>query len=934
MAFFYKVNVDIAVSDDPEYQQGVGYSVGGRANASNGATNVITSLDFNTETSFTPALYITNARYSSTGMSSSTKGLICGGYAADALFYVNDIDVIDFSTETMIQTTLTVGSAIAGAGGLNGPASGFMWSGSYGTNGGTSVTGSTNATGVSFSTYSYSVYSARAALARESMATTSAPLVGYGFGGVSGSTTYTEIDGLALDSATSNNPSAVLGSARQGATGLDNTVTGFIASGSNIWTSSGGQTSVLGYNMLASTTFDVASTFSSATNKAHGVNGSFNGYMMGGIDTSGLYLSSIKKIGFLTHITGNVSSSLSIVQANGTGVWTRNYHNMTGRSYLGGGSIGTSSYVTVIQCIDYATLGSTRFAGSNLSLARTALRGISSARIGYFLGGTNGTAQTLIDGIHYSTEVQKTTSMTLSTARYAMSTFQSYARGYSCGGWQGGSVTGLIEGFVFDTESRVAVSNAIPSPLYYGTGFSAPNSTYGWMMGGSTVGGSTSSIISGTHLGSETSITATATFATSRYSATAVGSTSYSIAFYCGGWTSSAVTTVNGFTHLSTSTSSLTTGTYGSVLATARYDAAGSSSLTNGYISGGYNGTTRFSSTEAINFSSSAMSATSLSLSFTTTDLASVGAATLFNNYNLSGYLFGGYKDDTNVMQSGIEVYDFSSEACYLSSTSISPASRCQGAVSSVTTGYFAGGDLVASTTTTNKIFKFSYSSKAYSDTAQVLADGARANLDGVNSASKGYWAGGRNATTTTTYTKCDGWTFATEAYYTTAAALSAGRYAVAAFNSSSAGYWNGGLNTTPTYFNRTDKMLFGTDTTITSLGNIVPTSRANAGATNSSTKGYYYGGTTSASTTSAIYEFTFSTDTWNGTSIAAMSQARQAGRGFGTEISGYIAGGSNFGNTVSYKMIDKLLYSTNTCLVRDAVLSVPKSRAAALSAI
>lgn len=524
--------------------------------------------------------------------------------------------------------------------------------------------------------------------------------------------------------------------------------------------------------------------------------------------------------------------------------------------------------------------------------------------------------------------------MTLSTARYAMSTFQSYARGYSCGGWQGVSVTGLIEGFVFDTESRVAVSNAIPSPLYYGTGFSAPNSTYGWMMGGSTVGGSTSSIISGTHLGSETSTTATATFATSRYSATAVGSTSYSIAFYCGGWTSSAVTTVNGFTHLSTSTSSLTTGTYGSVLATARYDAAGSSSLTNGYISGGYNGTTRFSSTEAINFSSSAMSATSLSLSFTTTDLASVGAATLFNNYNLSGYLFGGYKDDTNVMQSGIEVYDFSSEACYLSSTSISPASRCQGAVSSVTTGYFAGGDLVAGTTTTNKIFKFSYSSKAYSDTAQVLADGARANLDGVNSASKGYWAGGRNAASTTSYTKCDGWTFATEAYYATAATLSAGRYAVAAFNSSSAGYWNGGMNTTPSYFNRTDKMLFGTDTTITSLGNIVPTSRANAGATNSSTKGYYYGGTTSASTTTAIYEFTFSTDTWNGTSIAAMSQARQAGRGFGTEISGYIAGGSNFGNTVSYKMIDKLLYSTNTCLVRDAVLSVPKSRAAALSAI
>jgi hypothetical protein len=216
------------------------------------------------------------------------------------------------------------------------------------------------------------------------------------------------------------------------------------------------------------------------------------------------------------------------------------------------------------------------------------------------------------------------------------------------------------------------------------------------------------------------------------------------------------------------------------------------------------------------------------------------------------------------------------------------------------------------------------------------LLSGTRANADGVNSSVKGYFCGGRNRSDTASavYSRIEGIIFANETYYFPGVSLSNSRYGGTGNNSATVGYLMGGVvDTAGTRTRSCETLTFSTEARA-NTANVLPSARANLAGTNSSTKAYYFGGDSSPSTAyTTCYKMTFPTLTTS-TMTAVLATAKRGAKGLGNEIAGYVMGGANAGLTVSYNTIDKCTYATEVIDRRDAVLSVARSRVAAVSAI
>lgn len=926
MAFFYKVNMDISGGDEAEYQQGVGYSIGGKTPTAS-STNVFTAIDYATETTYTPALFLTNLRRGMCGLSSSSVGLICGGIATDVGAYVNDIDGINFTSETSISISNVLGSAIWKAAALNGPSSGFLWSGGYGTNGSTTVSVVNFASSVSFSTYTSTAHSSKAATARINAAGVASSTNGYGLGG----DLTTEIDGIIFSSVTSTNPSAVLGGVRNGAVGLDNGNISFCASGSNTTGATtaapGGQTSVFGFNLATAATFSVSSVFTTATTYAQAVNSTQAGYLLGGENTSSSILTSIKKIGFLSQATSNVSSTLSIGQSGGSGVWTRVFHNMTGRAYTAGGYNGSSNHGDV-NALDFSN-NSTKVVNGSIS-AKRHHGNLSSTNKGYFVCGYTSAYINTINKIIYSTETISIPSVVMSYGNANAGSLSSYARGY----YIGGDTTTAIGGFIFDTETAFATGTYIPTANNYVGSYSNQKTTYGWIFGGNA----DTSRIQAMNLSTEVTFSCTNTLLVGGYGSQCVGHDTKASAYVCGGYNGAmggVIATILSYSPTSTPTT-ITTSMSANSLANVRHIGSAASSSSTGYCIGGHT-TTWSNTTDKVDLSTA--SSVPLGASNTLAQLsgycATVYTDVMFKNFNLAGFVFGGWLDASNVTTNIVECYDFASEALY-SVLNTATNNATQAAVSSITSGYLGGGD-VSTSTVYGLVDKFIYSTKTYTFALGALQDGARANADGVNSSTIGYFGGGRNRadTVSAVYTRIDGVIFATDTMYNPAtAALSNSRCAATGVNSATVGYWTGGMvDTAGTRTRSCETITFSTEA-MANTANVLPSSRGNLAGTNSSSTAYFMGGDSAPSTAyTTCYKMTFPTLS-TVTLAATLSRAKRALKGMGNEVAGYAVGGGNSTLSVSYNEIEKLTYSSETISLRDAVLTVARSRAASLSAI
>lgn len=276
-----------------------------------------------------------------------------------------------------------------------------------------------------------------------------------------------------------------------------------------------------------------------------------------------------------------------------------------------------------------------------------------------------------------------------------------------------------------------------------------------------------------------------------------------------------------------------------------------------------------------------------------------------------SGYFAGGYKNPAPAgVTSAISALDFGAETTRVVSASITTAKQDLVGVNSSTKGYFAGG---GNTTAISSLVFTGETSTTITATLSI----SRNDSAGVNSSLAGYFMGGSDGGGNPLAT-ADKLTFSTETIAALGTKLSDGaRYGLAGVNSSTVGYCGGGW--AGSTVNWIDGIIFSTDAT-TNPSATLATSRRYLAGYNSSTRGYWAGGQLqSGSSSTEIDGIDFGTVTAINPT-AALTQARFAPFGVNSSAKGYIAGGGTTAGS-----IDGFTFATETNAALVATMAVDK---------
>lgn len=178
------------------------------------------------------------------------------------------------------------------------------------------------------------------------------------------------------------------------------------------------------------------------------------------------------------------------------------------------------------------------------------------------------------------------------------------------------------------------------------------------------------------------------------------------------------------------------------------------------------------------------------------------------------GYRLGGY--DGSVVPAAyindIDALQFSDET-YVDTASVIPDGTLgfSGAVNTATRGYCAGGTVISTPAIVGTIRRMTFADETVSVIGATLAQ-ARENCDGVASATRGYFGGGN--VTPIGLTEIDGIDFASETGINPGAALVQARWSCKTINSAQRGYFGGGYRG-PAEYNQLDGIIFASETTI-----------------------------------------------------------------------------------------------------------------------
>lgn len=253
------------------------------------------------------------------------------------------------------------------------------------------------------------------------------------------------------------------------------------------------------------------------------------------------------------------------------------------------------------------------------------------------------------------------------------------------------------------------------------------------------------------------------------------------------------------------------------------------------------------------------------------------------------GFIVGGTKAGT--AQDNIEKIAYTSDTTSLTSAVLHAAGYNMGGMNSATKGYSAGG-----TSMNSKQDAMTFSTEVVAPLSVNV--GNRVVTVGASNATEGWYAGG-NFGTPVNY--LDAMTFATEVKKTTSATLGAAKQNVSSVNSGTKAYWVGGLGgTESTYLTTVEATTFATSTNAT-LAAVLSVAKNSAATMNSSTKGYHMYGDIAASpyTSKTIDALTFSGETMAVLGKqAAYSRSYSVGTNSGT--AGYASGG--MGNATAYE--------------------------------
>jgi hypothetical protein len=252
--------------------------------------------------------------------------------------------------------------------------------------------------------------------------------------------------------------------------------------------------------------------------------------------------------------------------------------------------------------------------------------------------------------------------------------------------------------------------------------------------------------------------------------------------------------------------------------------------------------------------------------------------------------------------------------------------------------GYFAGGGGFSSPVgfQSTEIDGIQFSNETGINPSATLAR-ARTSLAGVNSSTRAYFGGGQDAyftfNATRTYTsEIDGIQFSNEAGINPSAALVIARFGLHGLNSTTRGYFAGGRNANGGS-NEIDGIQFDNEAAINpSAGLITPFNLGvwRGGPVSSSTKGYIGGGfqgETGDEWTSSIRGFIFSNETSSNPSATLVS-LRNHVAGVNSTTKGYFSGGffTPGGGGFTTSEIDGIQFSNEAGINPSAALATARA--------
>ena len=858
-----------------------GYVCGGLyTNVSSEAVDII-RLDTNT---LYASSYTVHAAQQESGMSGAYRGYICGGYTNTANTNVittlnYDVDTTDCYLAMSIgrrycttYSTLNVGYLVAGT-----RDAAYSTNYSYG------------AARFTFSTETYADFGTSVTYDQTSAIGTESYTKGYKLGGSNG-TLVVSMDFATETFATASNKLSY---------GMDtggcvrSTNQGFIGGNQG-----GISTKINRFDFVTESCDYIVAILGVSRAQECGVSGPTQGHICGGYDNSSIEYNTCDTITYATSTRSNIFA-LATVRRMCCGLTTVQQspivsNVVTPKAYTAGGWNGTIALASV-ERFGYDTLYSTTHS-STLTFARYQITGVSGPNNGYLCMGrdpstVNSTSG--LDRVNYAEDSVMTSSLSLPTCYFNMGGANSTTAGFGFGGWfdywgVGGS--NGINKIPFDTETITNLSATLPTTYAYMVCLFTLHDVY--MTSGTSI----------YHFSFDTETAITTSRVMPISTNTAAGVQSNNVGYVCGGYQTASVADITGFRFLDQTVSNptvvlatprrylsggssstygycfggvndtpsytaqidgikfatetqfnygndLTTnrqapGTVSTVPQIANADSTTSNptTISKGYISGGYNGTTYYFTIDCYNHYAETLSLLNYGLSASSRWGAGVNnnykgyfnsgsggsAQNVFTRLNLdvestntlalalttsrnrmasfsavNGYFVGGYASAASAVT---EALYFSTETTANTTSMLSARYLMASFVDTNRYAYFTGGTTTGSNYLTT-IDSFDYYAESYANTGVALSAG-RDGAVGVTGPTKGYTEGGSTGTMSTII---NSYTYSNSTV-ATLAAVSNGYYCQASTNSGVNGYTYGGSNLTPSYTNAVAELRFSNE--------------------------------------------------------------------------------------------------------------------------
>ena len=630
-------------------------------------------------------------------------------------------------------------------------------------------------------------------------------------------------------------------------------------------------------------------------------------------------------------------------------VFSANFATTPNAGYFAGGT--TPSEISSIDKCNFTDDTTALLPSADLTGVRSTHGSVSSNKAGYYLGGRTPLISSC-DKLNYSIEtISKTPGLNLTQVIQDARGFGNDTHGYSTGGYNGSNYVSVVDKIIFgtDTSFRFPSANLITQRNIHGA---LATQDAGYVTNGYDGSGYVNSAEK-TVFATDTTTTIPSTFPGSRGGVT--GASTDTIGYISGGVEPGPIfySTVNKFTFSTETPGAVPTlPSANSLPASLQYNGgAATSSLA--YFAGGKGSGAAINTMCTINAADDTktnvpganLTATRYNYSAVTPKGQSRTIPSYFDDFSrqntkgtfgsIHGYVFNSYSYPTGHTSIVSRVEYENDVVARVPSADFALSSPAANGKVPFSSGPFGFGYFVGGIGPLSDIIKLNYATET---SANVPAKMAQPQSVGGGAASDkaGYMLGGsKPGAYTNNCIKID---LATDSSELLTNNLSVAAGFKGASSTPEAAYARGGVSPGPTYYSRTDKFTFVTDTSVAVPGANMQVPRGSFGTNGDARQGYFTAGEqpgTATNNRSDTEKLTYASETNQLSTTANRTLTKSAlADGTGNQSQGYMFGGNIAPSLTNYSTIDKLNYASDTMVRIGSDLVLPQYYTAATSAL